>query len=764
MSSQKINYKAIVDTIPIVTYVVHNDDNFTIQFMSDAVESLTGYAKEKFQSNNFFRGLIHDEDQPRIFLEVEEAIKTLKPYSFNYRLKMFDGTYKWVKEHGKAVEDDEGEITHFVGMIWDIDDLMTAKSDVFHREEYIQAILKATELLFSKSDYRQVIDRCFEILGNVQKVHRIYFYENSTLEGKHVTSLKHEWVAEGITPYITNPNQQNIPHELMMEFFKPLYKNETFESMVEDLPESDLKEHLLEQDIVSIIVIPIYINNHFFGFIGFDDNEKKRTFTPLEKQLLLSFSKSIESAIERYQSIESVHEKSHVLHTVFEAIEEGVALVDKDYTIVMINDAMKRYLVKPYFEGMKCFDLFEGKSHDCDPCIIQKTLSTGDVESFKYHFDLDEISKILEIFSYPVKDQHQKVTGVVLKFSDITEKEKIHTKLKTLSETDPLTKLYNRAYFENYLEKLRSDQHFHIFSLDVDGLKIINDTLGHQKGDELLLKVTSILKRYTNEDALLARIGGDEFVVLMKGLSKRKANDYYEKLVNAFEKQNHEPNHLYLSVSIGIAYSKDHNTPYEALKHADEVMYSQKLRKGQEAKNKIVQTLFSHLKTQSKVTRNHENRFISHVTKLSEKLGLPPSKIPQMKTLAEVHDIGKIGIPDYILLKPTKLTKDEWKVMKSHSEKGYRITSNSPELAMISEYILKHHEHYDGSGYPLELQGEEIPIESRILLVCDAFDAMTSDRPYRKALSEEKAINELLKHRGTHFDPKIVDTFINEVI
>jgi len=152
---------------------------------------------------------------------------------------------------------------------------------------------------------------------------------------------------------------------------------------------------------------------------------------------------------------------------------------------------------------------------------------------------------------------------------------------------------------------------------------------------------------------------------------------------------------------------------------------------------------------------------VQHLSnKMGVRLGLNANQLGDLSLLAQVHDLGKVGIPDQILFKPGPLNEEEWEIMKMHPEKGYRIASSSPDLSTVAELILKHHEHWNGGGYPLGLKGDSIPVECRILSIVDAFDAMTNDRPYSKARTDDEAISELKRFAGKQFDPELVEVFV----
>lgn len=216
-----------------------------------------------------------------------------------------------------------------------------------------------------------------------------------------------------------------------------------------------------------------------------------------------------------------------------------------------------------------------------------------------------------------------------------------------------------------------------------------------------------------------------------------------------------------IKVSLGAATALSADESLEqAFKRADDFMYRSKLLNRTSSRNQILSALMAALEEKDYLAYGHGERLKNICAKIGEKLGLSLQQMADMNLLAEVHDIGKVAVPDNVLFKNTPLTEEEWSIIRQHPEKGYRIAISSPDLAGIADLILEHHERWDGKGYPLGLKGEQIPVECRILAIADAFDAMTSERPYRKPLSKEEALEEIKKNAGTQFDPELVKVFI----
>ncbi len=356
------------------------------------------------------------------------------------------------------------------------------------------------------------------------------------------------------------------------------------------------------------------------------------------------------------------------------------------------------------------------------------------------------------------------VVGFASIGEDITERKKIEEKLTFQGLHDSLTGLFNRAHFEEKLHLIESDpkKQVGIVVCDVDGLKFVNDTLGHSVGDELLKLAATTIRRSFREEDEVYRIGGDEFAVILQNCKFSVVTHSCNRIKKVVAEYNAKNPELPLSLSVGFAVSCTMDrTISDIFKEADNNMYREKLHRTQSTRSALVQALMKALEARDFITEGHAERLQKLVFAMGRAIGISDRNLVDLRLLAQFHDIGKVGVPDRILLKPAPLTSAEFIEMQRHCEIGHRIAQSAPDLVPIADWILKHHEWWNGEGYPLGIRGESIPLECRILAIADTYDAMTNDRPYRKAMRHEEAIEELQRKAGYQFDPDLIPVFIN---
>lgn len=358
--------------------------------------------------------------------------------------------------------------------------------------------------------------------------------------------------------------------------------------------------------------------------------------------------------------------------------------------------------------------------------------------------------------------QNIKIEGLI---QDITTQKTLEGELSYLSFHDQLTGLHNRRYFEEKQALLDSQENLPISIImgDLNGLKIVNDSFGHAKGDEFLCAAAKVIKQACSECDVVVRHGGDEFAVLLPNTDETSAVKIINNIQNSAAKIKLE--NIELSISFGHATkTKKSEKLSEILTIAENEMYKHKfdLRSNMHTKtiNIIMNTLFEKSPRESE----HSQRVSTLSTTIAKQMHFNKDDIDRIRIAGLVHDIGKIGIDKRILNKTGPLTDEEWRAVRNHSDSGWRILSASSDFSEIANLVRAHHERWDGKGYPSGLKSYDIPLEARIISIADSYDAMTSDRPYRNRLSKEQAISELRKFAGIQFDPDIVEVLINKVL
>jgi two-component system cell cycle response regulator len=344
------------------------------------------------------------------------------------------------------------------------------------------------------------------------------------------------------------------------------------------------------------------------------------------------------------------------------------------------------------------------------------------------------------------------------------ERRNLLARVREEALTDSLTGLGNRRAFmlelQERLEIADESRPFVLALYDLDGFKNYNDTFGHLAGDALLKRLSKKLTTATSGWGVAYRMGGDEFCVLadFAGLEP------LELAATAAQALREQGEGFLVTSAYGAAVlPEEATTPSDALRLADTRMYAQKESRRPSLHGQTTGALLRAQAERDRALGAHASDVADLAEPVARRLGLTQEQLLQVRQAAELHDVGKLAIPDAILEKPGPLTADELELVRRHPVVGERILASAPALLGIAEIVRSTHERFDGGGYPDGLSGTEIPVIARIVAVCDAFDAMTSNRPYRPALPHEEALAELRRCAGTQFDPTIVAAFLAEL-
>lgn len=348
---------------------------------------------------------------------------------------------------------------------------------------------------------------------------------------------------------------------------------------------------------------------------------------------------------------------------------------------------------------------------------------------------------------------------------DITEKIEREKKIERLSFHDHLTGLYNRHYMSEAVKRLDVAEQLPLTLMitDVNGLKLTNDAFGHEAGDRLLTIVAGILQKSCRESDLIGRMGGDEFCILLPKTDEAAAENIKKRLLRESDKAGFDSVIVSLAVGYATKNKMDEKTA-ELMTNADNNMYRDKLKRGKVMRSKTIELVLRNINFKYDREQIHTQMVVQYSEAIGKALNLSKKELRELKAVGELHDIGKIMTPPELLNKTARLTAEEVTVIRRHPETGYQILKSVNEYSGLAEIVLYHHERWDGNGYPEGLAGEAIPFFSRIIAVADAYEAMTSKRSYKKAITKEAAIEELERCAGTQFDPEIVRVFIDKVL
>lgn len=477
---------------------------------------------------------------------------------------------------------------------------------------------------------------------------------------------------------------------------------------------------------------------------------------------------------QRKKMEQELFKEKEQFRTTLLSVGDGVIATDADGCVTVINAVAEKLLNltneqavgKPLDEIMYLIDEYSGQRVETP---VKKVLETGKTYEFGDHTIIylpDNTGRYLEDSAAPIRDSKGRVTGVVLVFRDATQKISEQREIERLSFHDQLTGLHNRRSYLMEILRLSSDEYYYplaLIMLDVNGLKITNDAFGHEAGDALLKKFAVILKKQCREEDVLARIGGDEFVIMMPETDDAAAEIAVEKIHAAVEKEKGDC--LLLSASIGYAVKhSDKEDIGDVFIQAEDAMYRNKIANSSDMCKRSLDILMNGLFAKSYHEMFHSKRVGDLCESIAEKMGFSPLEVEQIRLAGLMHDIGKVGISHEVLNKAGKLDEEELKEIRRHAEIGYRILCAVNEFSDIADFVFEHHERMDGKGFPRGLTAEEISPQAKIITLADAYDAMVNTRPYRESLTKEQAIEEIKHNAGTQFDEKTARVFVEEIL
>ena len=465
-------------------------------------------------------------------------------------------------------------------------------------------------------------------------------------------------------------------------------------------------------------------------------------------------------------------EERSLFKTTLHSLGDAVISTDKDGNVDLMNavaedlTGWKRSEAKGLpFETV--FHIVNEITGEKCPNPVAQVFKTGQIIELANHTML--IKKNggaipIEDSAAPIIDESGAITGVVLVFRDFTDKKEKQEKIRYLSNHDQLTTLYNRHFFESQLAflDLPDNLPFTIIMADVNGLKLTNDAFGHKAGDALLKKVATSFKKTCRPTDILARIGGDEFVLLLPKTAGGNAEKIVARITDIIEQEKQD--NIVISVSFGWDTKvSDDESITEILTKAEEHMYRKKLVESQSMRNQTIRVIMQTLQETNHRERIHAEKVSQICRSIGESMHLDSNTLKELETAALMHDIGKIALNETVLNKSDPLTESEFDEIKRHPEIGYHILKSADAYTNLADYILSHHERWDGRGYPRELSGTDIPLIGRIIAVADAYEAMTGDRPYRTSMTPAEALKEITHCAGTQFDPDIVGAFLKSL-
>jgi len=487
----------------------------------------------------------------------------------------------------------------------------------------------------------------------------------------------------------------------------------------------------------------------------------------------------------------ALRESREQIGNIVEALEEAVILHHADGRTELLNASAKA-IFDPVAPGWDLLD-DTGEPLDERDTPIQRVLGSGLAQRGTIGLKLrDGSRRWLALRARPlVRPGEQGPHAVVASCIDVTEQREIELQLADVAERDPLTRLWNRRHFETALaEQLarcrRYEDRAVLLRVNLHGFTQVNDRFGQLVGDDVLRAVADGLSQRLRASDCASRLGGDEFALLLLNVEQHQALEIAVEVAKRLRKFVREQLNADVSLSLrsgAVSLDRQSGLVPDALAAAHRALALDKQRPSRSsapsdepaasAATSIptwttqaphlssLRVFLTAVEARDQYTAVHSRKVVKLARAVARRLGLDDAQLREVESVALLHDLGKIAMPDAILRKPGPLTEHEQALMRQHPIVGAQMVSSIPELEHLDPAIRAEHERWDGTGYPDGLAGLAIPVTSRIVFVCDAYHAMTSDRPYRRALTPEAAITEIANESGRQFCPSAAGALLH---
>lgn len=477
--------------------------------------------------------------------------------------------------------------------------------------------------------------------------------------------------------------------------------------------------------------------------------------------------------IKERKTLEELEKEKELFKTTLLSVGDGVISTDEDGRIQVINEVASRLTGWTQEEAYnhpfeEVFTLvYESTGQPCESTVKQ-ALENGRTSVLCEKTQLlsrSGDSCPITDSTAPIKGSDGVTQGAVVVFRDITEELRFNQTIEYMSYHDQLTGLYNRRYLEFVVPQLDQSDHYPlaIVMADINGLKLTNDAFGHTCGDNLLIKAAEVIKNACRSNDIVIRHGGDEFLLLLP----RARIEHVEKIVNriCYESERVMVSNMNLSISFGWQVKTSVDESFEALfKKAEDQMYRNKLFESPLTREKIIRSIQNTLYAEYDNEQTHSVNVGNLCYKLAQAAGMPKTECTGIKNAGVYHDIGKIAVSPGVLNSKGVLADADWVDIKRHCETGYRILSSVNDMSYLAEYVLAHHERWDGKGYPKGLKENEIPFQSRIIAISETYDAMTNMAINQAPIDPDEAAKEIRLSAGSQFDPFLAKLFVEQVL